>query len=167
VARSKYAHIIQKLKLKVDLGTAPDYQAKVDLVKTKILETTPRHATALAKRYVEVRTAKDELKSQLESTQLEVTALEQLLADQYEAEGVTNLKIDGLGSVRVTPEPSAKVKDRDAFRLWCIDNGYERSLTLPWQTTNAVLKQRLTEGMNEPDGIEAFYRNGVFFTREK
>lgn len=164
-SKSKYKHVMDKLQL--DLGTDPQYQAKVEIVKAKILETTDQHATALARRYIVVRTQKDKLKDELSSVQLELTAIEQLLALQYEAEGVSSMNVEGLGTVRVTPEPKAKVADPDAFRQWCIENGYERALALPWSTTNAVLKQRLLEGLNEPAGVEARYQNGIFFTKEK
>lgn len=165
MAKGKYQHVMDRLK--IDLGTEPEYQVKVEKVKAKVLESLPLHATALARRYIEIRTQKDKLKGELESVQLELTAVEQLMAAQYEAEGVTSMNVEGLGTVRVTPEPKAKIVDRDAFREWCIENGYERALALPWSTTNAVLKQRLLEGLTEPSGLEARYQNGIFFTKAK
>jgi hypothetical protein len=52
-------------------------------------------------------------------------------------------------------EPYAVVKDKDAARLWAMANGFERTLQMPWQTLNAEVKERLLNGLAEPDGVVA------------
>jgi hypothetical protein len=94
-------------------------------------------------------------------------AYQQLLTEEYEIEGVDSLAIDGFGTVRTQPEPYAQVEDRDKFRQWCIEAGLERSLALPWQTTNALTKQRLMEGLPEPDGVKATVKTKIVFTKER
>jgi hypothetical protein len=48
------------------------------------------------------------------------------------------------------------VEDKQAYRNWCVENGYEEALCLPWQTTNAITSERLVEGLPEPTGVKSF-----------
>jgi hypothetical protein len=45
------------------------------------------------------------------------------------------------------------------------DNGLESSLTLPWTTTNALVADRLVEGLPEPDGIDTYKLSTVVLRR--
>lgn len=145
----------------------PTYQEKVILEKEIFLdgvETLP--ASTLARAYVGARSAVEDLKTELSLAQLRLTAVSQLLTSQYDEEDVTSIKITG-ATVRVQVEPYATVKDRDAFRKWCIDNDLAESLMLPWPTTNSITKERLLAGESEPTGVEAFQKNKIVLTRDK
>ena len=118
-----------------------------------------RQAVALAEAYRQCRLVKDALDKATADTELLLEAYTKLLVDQYEVEGVMSLKLVTGESISDQPEPYAQVEDRDAFRQWCLDNGLERSLMLPWQTTNALTKDRLLNGLSEPDGVKAFVKH--------
>lgn len=147
----KYAHLEGKLPR--TLNTDAKHQEKVDALKASLV--VERSPASLAQAYASLRREKDELSEQLSELQVRVDAVAQLLAEAYENEGVASLKLGDGSSVSVQLEPSAKVEDKEAFRLWCIANGLERSLQLWPSTTNALVKERLLEGAPEPDGVTA------------
>jgi hypothetical protein len=160
----KYDHITPNLpKLaEEDVG----YQDKVNAVRESILADGPKTSISLTAMYVVIREEKEALEDQLSELQLRLKAYEQLIIDQFEQDGAYSIKLDTGVSVSVQVEPYAQVRDRDAFRLWCIANGLERSLALPWQTTNSLTKERLLAGDPEPDGVQAVVRNKIVLRRK-
>jgi len=134
----------------------PSFQEKVDVKKREI--GGPYTPGSLAILYREARKKKDQLDDQVHEVNITVAAVEQLLWDAYEASGISSIKLDDGASVSVQTEPAASVKDHDALRAWAVANGYERSLTMPWQTVNAVAKERLLAGEPSPDGVELAVR---------
>jgi hypothetical protein len=161
----KYSGVIGNLPR--ELGTEPSYQTKVNAVKTAIRNEPDfkLHASALARRYLAIRREKDEIKDQLSEVDLRLTAVTQLLADQYEVEGTTSVKLEDDSSVSVQLEPHASVFDRDALRAWAIEQGLERSLALPPMTVIALTKERLLQGLSEPDGVKAAVRSKIVYRR--
>lgn len=131
------------------------FQQRVDQIKPEFPNRKP---AALAKEYRALRLDREALDAQLAALNARLTAVEQLLWDSYEQDGLSSVKLDDGSSVSVQPEPAAQVQDRDALRAWAVANGMERALTLPWQTVNAVTKQRLLDGDPLPDGVAATVR---------
>lgn len=107
------------------------------------------------------------LEGHVSNVNLLIEAHAQIMADQFEVEGTKSLTLDDDigGTIRVQYEPQAKVVDRDAFRQWCIDEGLERQLMLPWMTTNMLTKQRLLGGEAEPPGVTAEARAKFVYTK--
>jgi len=125
-----------------------------------------RWASRLSEGYAEVRKAKDALKESLSGLNLVLNAYEQLVIEQLEVEGTTGLTLTNGDKIRSQPEPHAKVEDPDAFREWCVKEGLERSLQLPWGTTNSMTKERLLNGDPEPPGVKAYSRDKIVFTEK-
>ena len=147
------------------------YQEKVDRAKEQI---TDRAATALAAEYARLRAEKDKANAALSAINLRIEAYEQLLAESQESRaegwgqfGVKDnaLRLASGETVRIQKEPYGKVADKEAFRLWCIANGYERQLQLWPSTMNALVKERLLTGEEPPDGTEAFSYVKVMFVK--
>lgn len=157
--QGKYDEVLPNLpKL---LAEAPR-QEKIDQEKAKVVVREP---SLMAESYIALRAAKDGLKAQLSSVELKIEAYEQLLTESQENQedgwgryGVKDnaLRLPTGDTIRIQPEPYGKVVDKEAFRLWCIANGYERQLQLWPSTMNALVKERLLAGEPEPDGTEAF-----------
>lgn len=137
----------------------------------KILVTAiggTRYGSDFTRMYRDLRSIKDMLEGHVSNINLLIEAFSQLIANQFEAEGTSSLTLDDTGdNVRVQLEPQAKVTDRDTFREWCIKEGLERSLMLPWQTTNKITKDRLLAGDSEPDGVSAEARVKLVLTKGK
>ena len=92
---------------------------------------------------------------------LMLDAYQSLMVAQFEAEGISSLKLSTGQPIVTYEEPYAQVIDKDAFRLWCIKQGLERSLVLPWQTTNKITKDMLLAGDPEPDGVTIYAKTRV------
>lgn len=165
----KYAEICKQLPRLLE---EPSYQDKVNAKKAELLtrwaiETAengddtpapPPTALQLARRYDSKRTEKEDIEEDLKGVQLELTAIEQLLVDRYEVEGVASIHLTEGVAIGVQLEPYASVVDRRACRLWAIEHGYEDMLQMPWQSLNAITKERLIAGDPEPDGVKAHTR---------
>ena len=136
------------------------YQEQVNAVK-RALVATPQTEADLAKNIVAIRQEKSEVKEQLADVQLRLTAAEQLLCDRFDDQGMTQLKLESGETVSTQVKPYARVQDRQKFRQWCVENGFEESLSLPWQTTNQLVSDRLVDGLPEPDGIETYKQTTV------
>ena len=124
-----------------------------------------RYASVFARVHRWLRMVKSIFEEQEKDIQLLLDANNQLLFDQYEVEGTSTIKLSTGDSVRVQVEPYSKVMDRDALRVWAMRNGLERSLALPWQTTNAITKERLVNGRPEPDGVVAHATYKIVWTK--
>ena len=166
----KYDAVLPGLPKLVEL---PAYQERVDQVKQTLVEV---RVVELAAFYVSLREKKREIEEELGALNLQITACEQLLAASQEAGaegwGLYGVKDNAIrlpngDTVRVQLEPSGKVVDKEAFRLWCLANGYERELQLWPSTMNALVKERLLAGEPEPDGCEAYSYTKIVYTRRK
>lgn len=156
----KYDKIVKTLP---GLPEDVKYQEKIDKAKESILT---RNASALARTYAKWRVSKKEVEDQLKVINVTITACEQLMKDAFENEDLSSIKLATGETVRMQPEPYAQVEDRDVFRQWCLDSQLERSLMLPWMTTNSLLKERLINGQEEMPGVKAWVRTSFVFRKK-
>ena len=163
----KYAHVIAKLPR--FLGTEPDYQTKVDAVKEamKKEEGYKQWGSHLARQYASIRAEAEAAKAVLSEINLRLEAIEQLLGDQLENEGVTSIRLDSGDLVISMQEPVGRVTDKEAFRQWCVANGFEKHLQLWPSTMVSVLKERLLVGEPAMTGVEAGWRRTFRLNRAK
>ena len=151
----KYSAITSRFAPKPE---SSGFQDRVDVAKNAIKASSQ---VDLAHQLLAVRAEKDDAKETLAEINIRLVAIEQYLADAFEHVGVTGIKLDTGETISTQVKPWARVEDKRAFRAWCVDNGYEESLALPWQTTNSLVSDRLVEGLPEPDGIETFKQTTV------
>jgi len=165
----KYDAVLPSLKPLPPADLA--YQEKVQQIKDGI---DNRDAVILAADYMVLRAKKDELSEKMYQLNRHIAAFEQLIAESQEAQaagwgeyGVKDnaLRLPTGETIRVQEEPYGQVKDKEAFRQWAIENGYERQLALPWQTINAIVKERLIAGNPEPDGCETFRNRKIVLVK--
>ncbi len=125
-------------------------------IRASLPDTKP---ATLAFHWATARKEKKEQEIVLKAIEDRLFVYASLLENTYEDEGISSLKVLETGeSVSVGFEPYAQVEDRDAFRQWCIEVGMEDQMTLPWQTTNTILKEHLLAGKAEPPGLKAWIR---------
>lgn len=167
----KYSDVVKKLE-KLPTDDSKDYQAKVQEMRGKIAAkfrekypNRPLDAAAVVELYDAIRDVKEAHEELEKAINLELRALEQMLEERYEDMGVDKLRLESGVNVALEREPAAQVKDRDAFREWCVREGYANELQLPHQTMNKITKERLTNGEEPPPGVAAFYR--VKFVRRR
>jgi hypothetical protein len=127
--------------------------------------THSKNAAGFARTYIAVRRVKEALEEQVKRINVLHEAVKELVIDHYEIEGSESISLIDGGTVRVQYEPRAVIKNHDALRTWCINNGFANKMALPWQTLNAELKERLVNGDEEPDGVEAFTLAKLYHTK--
>jgi hypothetical protein len=157
------------------LEDSPQRQEQIDRLK----ETTYKDldAVRLAAHYSVIRRERDELRAQESLLQLELDTLTQMLIESEDAGtdpawgayGANDnaIRLENGAGLRINKEPASKVVDPDAFRQWCIDNGYERKLQLHAGTREAIVAERLLEGMPAPKGVEVGSWSKLTFTPAK
>lgn len=164
----KYAHITSRLPKFVDPDTdrVTILTATIQAIKDETSKAG-RHLNAsyVATQYETIRLEKTEVEEKLFDLNFQIQAFEQLLNDYYEVEGITSLKLDSGCSVRIQYEPYANVVDRQAFRQWCLSQGFEDQMQLHPSTTQALVKERLLDGENEPDGVKAYVKSKIVYTK--
>ena len=157
----KYTNVAAGLKPKPEES---QWQESVNQVKRDLVEDKPSESD-LAKKILLIRQEKDRIKELLSAINIKLGAYEQLIADKFEDAGITQVRLETGETIRTQMKPYARVTDRSAFREWCIGNGLEEALVLPWQTTNALVSDRLVDGLDEPDGIDTFKQTTVILRR--
>jgi hypothetical protein len=121
-------------------------------------------ASMLAEMYKGKRLEKDALAEKEHQINTEIEALTQLIIDAYEEEGVDLLRLKSGGKVSTKVEPYAQVKDRAAYLTWVLkDPDLRQSLSLPWQTTNSLVKHKLEDEEEMPPGIGVFRKTSLVF----
>ncbi len=156
----KYSSVIDRLPRLISAETI-GYQEKVKTTKAALVaEGQEMHAAALAQRYTALRDEKEEAEAAVSAVNLRLEAVSQLMAAQFEAEGVASLKLADR-SVSIYLEPYSQVLDKEAFRIWCVEQGLERQMALPWQATNSLTKQRLLDGEPEPPGVVVYAKTKI------
>jgi hypothetical protein len=138
---------------------------QLSIVVKVLLETAKKcpikGAAGLARAYADARVVLDGISEWRSSAQLLVDAYERMMVDKMEEEGVASLRLASGASVSTYVEPYGKVVDKEAFRLWCIANGYEGQLQLWPGTMNAITKERVLVGTATPDGVEVTVKTQV------
>lgn len=160
----KYDELIADLPRKVSPYHERIEQLKVDFSKL--------NTVALAATYTGLRRDKDDLEAQMRSLNERLEAVTQLLVasqdrgdEEWGKYGVKDnaLRLENGDTIRVKAEPYGQVTDKEAFRLWCIANGYEKQLQLWPSTMNTIAKERRMAGDADPDGVEIFRRETLVF----
>lgn len=124
-----------------------EYQDRVELAKAEFAEA--KTATKLADAYVKVRREADKLDEQVKALNLRLEAVSQLLVDAFGREDLQLIKLGDGASVSVRPKPYPGVKDREAFRRWCLAQGMEHEMHLHFKTMEGLINQRLLNGDTE------------------
>jgi hypothetical protein len=155
----KYDHVIKNLpKLPPEPGPKQD---RIDAAKAEFAGMSVKELTQA---YLNLRDEADELNARVEKLDERVQATEQLIVEVYEAEGIHSLKMFGGAAVRTDPIPYASVADKQTYRQWCIQQGLEDQMVLPWPTTTSIVKERLLNGDPEPPGVTVFCKTTVVAT---
>lgn len=152
----KYDAVIDQLPRL--LGADPSYQDKVEAVQ-RAMKAEPGfrlHAVELARQYVALREEKKVVQAELSDVDLRLEAVSQMMAVQYEVEGVSTIVVDGR-PVRTRLEPYPQVVDKALFNAWCrADPDLAKLMTLMPQTMAKITKDRLLAGEPEPPGVKVY-----------
>lgn len=128
---------------------------RIQVEMEKFREEFPK-VSDVAREYAKVRAERTHLEGLLSVVNERLAVVTLSLLPKFEEEDLSSVKLDTGQTISVQREPYASVTDKETYRTWCIENGHQNEMMLPWQTTNAMTKERLLQGEPEPDGVEAF-----------
>lgn len=150
-------------------GHLPRYVEQESPNQKKINELKANYSTLstseLAQAYTRLRDEKDDIEEELKALNQKLEAASSILIERLEDEELLSLRTHDGYLISAKFDPYASVKDKEAFRAWVIENGYENLLTLPWQTTNAIAKALLESGEAPPTGVEVYLKPGLRLAR--
>ena len=148
------------------IGVKPSYYERVVALRDEIVQDPDfqRQAGSLAQTYAALRREANARAAELSEIKLRLAAVTLLMTNQFEAEGESGVRLTNGDAIRVQPEPHLVVMDKDTFRQWCIKQGFEQSMVLPWGMANRIVKDMLGHGEPEPPGTTVFVRDKVVFT---
>lgn len=106
--------------------------------------------------YTELREAKARISRWDASIGLLIEVYQALMVESMDSQGIRSMKLANGQPVSWSEEPYSQVQDREVFRIWCIQNGYEKSLMLPSSTVGKIVRDMLSAGESEPPGIKVF-----------
>jgi hypothetical protein len=169
---SRFAAVI--LDLKPLPPADASWQARVETIKAEFSDAPT--TAQLVDVYTTLRREKERVDALLSIVNIRLEAVMQLLDASQEA-GVDGWGQYGVGdnavrlangdTLRVDRKPYGQVKDKEAFRLWCVANGYEGQMQL-WPTTmNTIVKERVLSGDALPDGTDVFSKATIVYTPAK
>jgi len=147
-------------------GKSPEYRERVAAHAELIRSAADfkQHASHMARIYAEIRREKAEVVEELSEIDARLAAIEAMLLEQLEVEGMQRLALADGATVSVRNDISAKVLDKETFRVWCVENGLEKSLQLWPSTTTAMCKERMQQGLPDPAGVASHARRKIYFT---
>ncbi len=153
----------------------PRRQALIDELKNTLYKDND--ATSLATKYGTIRIERELLKAKMSVLQLHLDALMQMLIESQDegtdpawgAYGAYDnaIRLPNGDNLRVNKEPASKVVDPEAFRRWCIENGYENKLQLHAGTREQIVAERILAGDPAPEGVEVGSWTKLTFTAAK
>jgi hypothetical protein len=114
---------------------------------------------ALAESYTEVKGRKDTLNVELSAIDLELSALERVILETLDAQGLDSIVTGGYRYTR-SPAPYPKIEDRPALLAW-VSETMPELLTVNAQTLGAVTKQRLEQGEALPPGVSVYLKETI------
>jgi hypothetical protein len=140
------------------------YQAKVDEAKKQYEDRDPDTLFTL---YALLRAEEDVAEAKRKAVTLRLNAVTQLMVDAFEKRKMTHLTLDKVGAVRTDVVPHAIVKDKEAYRKWCLRHKYGPEMGLLWQKTNQITKELLLDAQEPPKGVDAYLKITPVFTKAK
>jgi len=116
----------------------------------------------IARKMSEFKANIDELNAQVKNNKEQYTALEEELIEELGHVGINRFDLQGVGSFHIHTRKFYKLSDRDSFKEFLHDQGDEDILTVPHQTLNAYIKEKISQA--EERGDDVFDVPGTEFT---
>jgi hypothetical protein len=163
ITKGKYKGLV----LPKMIGIKPSYYEKVEALKDEIVDDPEfqQYASSIARTYAELRREAETKAAELSEVKLRLAACMLLMIDQMEVEDESAVTLGNGDNIRVQPEPHLIIEDKEQFRQWCVAEGLERAMVLPWGTANKHVKEMLVRGEEHPPGTQCYVRPKVVFKR--
>lgn len=120
---------------------------------------------ALVAIYNAWRGDKERLEDELSGVNLKLEAVERMIEEYYDANGLLTQKFDDGTSITVSPDPVVNVEDSQAFYAWVKEDAervskFKLAEYINPQTAKAGVKAMLEQNLHTlPPGVKVYYQN--------
>jgi hypothetical protein len=119
-------------------------------------------AASASRGYLLAREVKDTFEGWKSVINLTLAAMEQIMLERMEAEGLEQLRPVGGRPIFTNLEPYAAVEDKDKVREWALsDPDRVRSLSIHHGTLNSLTKAMLLAGEEPPPGVKVWCKTKI------
>lgn len=151
----KYTHLRGQLPA---FELEPVFQQKVTDAKTAYQALS---VADLAREFGMQRKEKDAHEEAIKVINVELEALSQLIVEDLEAGDLQKVQIASGATVYTQVEPYSSVENKEALFAYIKKAKMQALLTLPWQTLNALNKERLIGGKPVLPGSRCFLKTSA------
>ena len=121
----------------------------------------------LAHSYVEAKSKKEGFESEIRACNLEMAAIERLLAERFEDSGIEKVETV-YGNFSLKDDPVVEIFDQEAFYAWIRSTpGGEDLFKVYAQTANTLVKDALINGKPLPPGTKVNMNIGINYRKGK
>jgi len=92
---------------------------------------------------------------------LDTRACAALLEEKLAEAGIDKFTLKDGGTISLNPEVYSSIEDQAALLSWIKSHGMEHLLTLNYQTLSGMVKDRVANGEELPDGVSIFLKEKV------
>ena len=153
----KYSHL--KGKLTQFVNDDASWTERVDARRKKILEDQPT-SDVLCGLLMDAKAEKSRLEEQKTSLSCDVEALEKILVERLEDQGLTQIKTSR-GTFSIKDEPIVQFVDKGELNKWIRATGQEDLLSVNPKTAEGIVKNMVLEGKEPPPGSKIYMDVGI------
>lgn len=104
---------------------------------------------------------KEEISDEEKEINLNLEALQQILSERFENEGMQSMRLTSGHLLYLQDEPYAKVDDKDKTNQWFVEQDMDVMRQVPWTSLNALVKERMKNLQPLPDGVSVYMKTSV------
>jgi hypothetical protein len=111
--------------------------------------------------FARLRGLKSELEAQVKSVNADIEAITSELTREMLDDGMTSVKVEGVGLFSVVQELYPSVKDKDTFIKHIYETGQESLITVNFQTMKSINNLHNEEFGRDLPGVESFKKLSI------
>jgi|HubBroStandDraft_3_1064219.scaffolds.fasta_scaffold116584_1 hypothetical protein len=139
----------------------PAWQQKVEASKASYIGLD---VAGLARELKLFKLQKDNAEQNISEFNIEIEAVSQILLSELSAQQLQSFKLETGETISIRDEPYVSIEDKAACRKWQVREKLTPLMSAPWQTINALIKERLIEGRPIPKWAKVFLKSTVRLT---
>ncbi len=138
-------------------------QQEMDKIKAELKGT---NVGIISEQYRELYDKKEKLEQEKKQLNLELGARAQLLIDDLECTGLSQIRTeDGGTTLYIYDDIYTSAANRQEFLNWIRETKQEELLTVHYGTMNSMAKDRLSSGKPLPPGLKAYFKQSIRIRR--
>jgi len=136
-------------------------EQKIEEAAKKFSKAAKSGVAALSAEFFELKRRKKSQEARLAESNLYLTAVESLILKALDDADLTKVTLEGGGTIYKKSTAYPIVKDRTKLFAWIKKHKLGSLLSVNHQTLKSQVNERLRQGEDLPDGVEAFLKDSI------